>query len=469
MFEKDAYTGGKCMGTLVEGKVHELTHRQVFAKNTHLISFLKEIPTGSGSCFDSLYPQSKVQFQWGRNQKTMQFKRGYFNLVEKLLDDAKSAYAMLYAKVPAWDVLWFKGQLEKENDLDILRHISVGEYFEYKKRPKLAAFIKPVLLSWIGATDKTSACAVLDLLNNKKGPFHPEAPLAYSLGIREPIGDAFIFPITKHLLENGVEIHLSCEVSGLHSEHDKSNIEYLTLVNGEKVFADAFILATPAHVTSSLINEDVKKLDFEYILSHGFQFHFSETPSSLKDKSVGIVLDSPWGLSYHVTTRQTPKGSRVCLSVTATELRKTIGALYNRPLMDCDEQEVMNEILIQIFDSTALLNDPAFLGFTVGLGGNFTTEKNVRSLYKDWFKGNAVIDEQGEKHYWVFQHALTHPSAKNKQTIEVEPYNNLFLIGEYLSDPKQKWHVPVTLERCIETVHLCVEKIQNTKVLVAEV
>ena len=63
VYDKELYTGGKCIGTVDDGGVvHELTHRQFFAKNYNLINFLKEIPSESGSCLDSLYPQNVVQF-----------------------------------------------------------------------------------------------------------------------------------------------------------------------------------------------------------------------------------------------------------------------------------------------------------------------------------------------------------------------------------------------------------------------
>ncbi len=108
VYDKELYTGGKCVGLVDDGgAVHELTHRQFFAKNYNLINFLKEVPCESGRCLDSLYPQNMVQFSWAQNNKTIQFQRGYFSRVEKLWDDAKSAYSMLYAQVPLKDTLCF--------------------------------------------------------------------------------------------------------------------------------------------------------------------------------------------------------------------------------------------------------------------------------------------------------------------------------------------------------------------------
>ncbi len=116
VYDKLPFSGGKCIGAVHHGKVHELTHRQFFAKNIHLLSFLQEIPTENGTCFDFVYPQQKVQFHWGQSDKTMQFKRSYFSPIDKLIDDMKSAYAMHYAGVPLIDIYWFKTRLQNLPD-----------------------------------------------------------------------------------------------------------------------------------------------------------------------------------------------------------------------------------------------------------------------------------------------------------------------------------------------------------------
>ncbi|MEL7440509.1 MAG: FAD-dependent oxidoreductase, partial [Pseudomonadota bacterium] len=47
------------------------------------------------------------------------------------------------------------------------------------------------------------------------------------------------------------------------------------------------------------------------------------------------------------------------------------------------------------------------------------------------------------------------PTAQSTLSTTVKHFSNVFLSGEYLSDPRQTWRVPVTLERCIETANLC--------------
>ena len=77
----------------------------------------------------------------------MQFQRTFFSVLEKLIDDAKSAYAMVYADVPAKDIRWFKRRLISDKSQAELLEITVSEYFEYQSRVKLSAFLKPVLFT----------------------------------------------------------------------------------------------------------------------------------------------------------------------------------------------------------------------------------------------------------------------------------------------------------------------------------
>lgn len=458
VYDKLPFTGGKCIGSVHHGKVHELTHRQFFAKNFHLLSFLQEIPTTNGTCFDYVYPQQKVQFHWAKSDKTMQFKRSYFSLIDKLIDDMKSAYAMHYVGVPLSDIYWFKTRLQNLPDSDELLSTPLERYFEFNERPKLAAFLRPVLLGWIGATDSSPALSVLDLLNNKVGPFHPSAPSAYSLGYRRPISEAVIAPLTQHLCQNAVQFRLSCEIEQLVEAIDQPKISHAVTAQGEVINADYFILALPIHVTQQLLSATSLQFQYRYVLSHGFQFHFATLPEILQDKTVGIVVDSPWGLSYHLTQPE-PNGL-FCLSVTATDLNIAEGTAFNKPLLACTPKQIEQEIITQIFGDTALLATSGYQGFHVG-PGLYWKEKNADEVETNQFVGPCVMSETGIEHYWVADHALTHPDAACQIPIELDCYQNVFLAGEYLVDPRQTWRVPVTMERCVETAKLSIESLEK--------
>ncbi len=229
----------------------------------------------------------------------------------------------------------------------------------------------------------------------------------------------------------------------------------MRLHNDCTVLADYYVFALPAHVIHSLLSETSSALSYDYVLSHGFQFYFSRIPAELKNRTVGLVLDSPWGLSYHVTTRNTSRGEVACLSVTATKLDDALGLLYQKPMLSCTEEQVKDELLFQLFGQLDLLEHSAYKGFRVGLGAKIVTPQELDTLYSEYFHGDVFINERGQPRQWVLQHALTQPTTQNTLTTTVKNFSNVFLSGEYLSDPRQTWRVPVTLERCIETANLC--------------
>ena len=463
VYEKASFAGGKCIGHVIDGKVHELTHRQIFAKNKNLLSLLKEIPTKTGTCLDYIHSQKKVQFHWGTKNKTMQFQRSYFSIIEKLVDDAKSAYSMIYSKVPLVDIYWFKKQALLKKIDDSYTHIPISEYFQYKKRPKLANFLRPMLTAWIGATDDTSAISVLDLLRNKEGQLHPDSPDGYSLGFSLPISQSVIEPWYEYLKASGVTFHFNNDVAHIIGHKDIVNQASIWLINGQELKADYFVLAIPAHIIQQKIsNQGSENLDLHRVFSHGFQLHFDKLPQALNDKTVGIVLDSPWGLSYCITYPECEnnKNQLVCLSITATNMDTAHGCVYDKPLFLCSKTETLIELLTQLMGSTQLLDESGFVSFHIGPGARIVSLLDAEHLdYADWHKGNMFFDENGIMSCWVIQHSLAHPTYKNKMAIRSDEFDNLFFTGEYIVDTEQTWRVPATLERTIETAILCNERL----------
>ena len=82
---------------------------------------------------------------------------------------------------------------------------------------------------------------MLDLLNNKTGELHPDAPGAYGLGIEEPISDAIITPFTEYLESQGAFI--SQELAELCLNKTGTAVEQASLTNGQNIQADIFVSA----------------------------------------------------------------------------------------------------------------------------------------------------------------------------------------------------------------------------------
>ncbi|MPY26578.1 NAD(P)/FAD-dependent oxidoreductase [Shewanella sp. YLB-07] len=463
VYEKESSAGGKCIGHVIDGKVHELTHRQIFSKNKCLLSLLKDIPTETGTCLDHIHPQNKVQFHWAKTDKTMQFQRSYFSTIEKWIDNAKSAYSMLYAKVSLHDIYWFKRQALSAEINDSYIHIPVSEYFQYGKRPQLANFLRPMLTAWIGATDDTPAISVLDLLRNKEGTFHPDHPHGYSLGFTAPISQSVIEPWYQYLKTLGVKFNFNHEVGNILENEEIPANANIWLNNGEKLQADYFVLAIPAHVIQQKLSSKFSgNLALHQVFSHGFQLHFNQLPEALKEKTVGIVIDSPWGLSYCITYPECKEQQSrlVCLSITATNMDTARGSVYDKPLFLCTQEETLIELSSQLTGNTQLLDDPHFVSFHIGPGAKLVSLLDAEHAeYNDWYKGNTFFDENGKGSCWVMQHSLAHPTYQNKMDFHSDEFYNLFFTGECIVDAKQTWRVPATLERTIETAILCHERL----------
>ena len=78
------------------------------------------------------------------------------------------------------------------------------------------------------------------------------------------------------------------------------------------------------------------------------------------------MIDSPWGISYNITRRQViTTGERICLSVTATNISCAEGK-YQRPLIDCNQCQIRDELLVQLFGDTEMINSPDYQGFHPG-------------------------------------------------------------------------------------------------------
>ncbi len=69
VYDKLPFSGGKCIGAVHHGKVHELTHRQFFAKNIHLRRSYKKYQPKTALALTSSTPSRKYSFIGGNRIK----------------------------------------------------------------------------------------------------------------------------------------------------------------------------------------------------------------------------------------------------------------------------------------------------------------------------------------------------------------------------------------------------------------
>ena len=473
VFEARSQPGGKCIGFMNSGLPYELTHRQMFSSNPIFLNTLKEISTYKGSnLIYQIEPLPKAQFVWAQSGKTVNFSQKHFNFLTESVYNLKSAWSMFIDGVPLSDIYWFRNRLTqkkiKKRDLDS----PISSYLEYDYRPLLASFLRRVLSSWIAATDNTRTGDIIQLLMNKKITPTPLSPNSYSITLNGPINESLINPWYRYLKSKGVNFHFNSSLKDI--DYQNSECKYAVLENQDVINADFFIIATPPNQTLDILPELKPLVKVESIKSHGFQLHLKEIPPKLKNKSIGIIIDSPWGLSYKIyysgkyNNTIFSKNIKATVSITATKMEKSKGILFNKALLECNEQEIHKEILAQMGLSSPELQPFFLTSIKSGPGALIMNKEKINNQkYKNWFKGPEIINSKGVPAHWLVQNQLENPTYSNKIFTNSCSASNIFITGEWLNHRQQKWTVPSTMERSMENAELCVndilKEIEKTK------
>ncbi|POR23002.1 hypothetical protein BWK58_10430 [Flavobacterium columnare] len=468
VYETRDQPGGKCIGTFENGLPTELTHRQMFASNMNFISTLKEIEYKGDNLLKNIEPLNNVQFYWANEKKFMNFKRNFFNSFQQLVDNLKSANSLFFSGVPLKDIYWFRSKLFIDNlDKDTL-NMPLSTYLEFEKRPKLAHFILKIISTWIGGNGNTKTGDFLLLFNYKnlsKKKVYTRTNTT-SLTLNGPISDSLIEPWYGFLKERGVKFRFNEGIKKLNIS-DGVAINAISEKNNV-IEADAFILAIPPKQVVNILPKIAERLSVNYIKSHGFQFHFKEVPSLFLDKTIGIIADSAWGLSYKLyhskkyAHKEFSNDVKVTISITATKTEKEKGPLHNKPLIECTLKEVEEEILFQLGLQEYMYKDIMYGNMNIGVGAKYLkyTDFNLEQ-YNDWHHGPVIKEQNGEKYFWIFENELINPDYNNTVGINSSNCNNVFISGEWINDEKQIWTVPSTLERCMENATICSKVVNN--------
>ncbi|MEB3800670.1 FAD-dependent oxidoreductase [Flavobacterium columnare] len=469
VYETKDQPGGKCIGTFENGLPTELTHRQMFASNMNFITTLNEIEYEGNNLLKNIEPINNVQFYWAKERKFMDFNRNFFNFLEQLIDNLKSANSLFFSGVPLKDIYWFRSKLlVNKIDKETL-NMPLREYLEFDKRPKLAVFILKIISTWIGGNGNTKTGDFLLLFNYKnlsKKKVYTQTNTT-SITLNGPISDSLIQPWYDFLRKKGVTFHFNEGIKKLNISNGKA----LNAVSEKNniIEADAFVLAIPPKQVIEMLPKIAERLSVSYIKSHGFQFHFKEVPDLFLNKTIGIIADSAWGLSYKLyhtkkyAHKEFSNGVKVTISITATKTEKERGPLYKKPLIECTIKEVEEELLFQMgLLKKDMCKDMMYGNLNIGLGAKYLeyTEINLEE-YKDWHHGPIIKEDNGNKYFWAFENELINPDYNNKVGINSFNCNNVFISGEWINDENQVWTVPSTIERCMENAAICSKIVNN--------
>ncbi|RVU90397.1 hypothetical protein EH230_05495 [Flavobacterium columnare] len=468
VYETKNQPGGKCIGTFQNGLPTELTHRQMFASNMNFINTLNEIEYNGGSLLKNIEPLNNVQFYWAKENKFMDFKRNFFNFFEQLIDNLKSANSLFFSGVPLNDIYWFRSKLlVNKKDKNTL-NMPLSEYLEFDKRPKLANFVLKIISTWIGGNGDTKTGDFLLLFNYKnltKEKVYTKTNTT-SITLNGPISDSLIQPWYDFLKQKGVIFHFNEGVKKLNISNGKA----LSAISEKEnvIEADAFILAIPPKQVIDMFPTIGERLSVNYIKSHGFQFHFKEIPDLFVDKTIGIIADSAWGLSYKLyhtkkyANKEFSNDVKLTISVTATKTEKEKGSLYNKPLIECTLKEVEEEILFQMGIKENMHKDIMYGNLNIGVGAKYLeyTDFNIEK-YRNWYHGPLIRENDNSKFFWAFENELINPDYNNRVGINSASCDNVFISGEWINDENQVWTVPSTIERCMENAAICSKVVDN--------
>ena len=79
-----------------------------------------------------------------------------------------------------------------------------------------------------------------------------------------------------------MSFHFNSELAELCLNKTGTAVEQASLTNGQNIQADIFVSALPAHVIHNLLGEHCSNLNYDYVFSHGFQFHFFHARAAKK-------------------------------------------------------------------------------------------------------------------------------------------------------------------------------------------
>ncbi|WP_267163919.1 hydroxysqualene dehydroxylase [Halovenus salina] len=190
------------------------------------------------------------------------------------------------------------------------------------------------------------------------GQMNPDRPTEQILN--GPTSEAWIDPWVEYLTAQGVDLNPgrpaeSFEVSG-------GRIDSLALADGERVDADAFVLAVPVEVAPSFVSPelaevapelgDIAQLDTAWM--NGVQYYLTEDVTLSRGHQV--YADAPWALTsisqvqfwddYDIEGRG-PEAVEGVLSVIASDW-DTPGILHGKPARECTREEIITEIWAQL-------------------------------------------------------------------------------------------------------------------------
>ncbi|WP_049919961.1 hydroxysqualene dehydroxylase [Halobiforma nitratireducens] len=258
---------------------------------------------------------------------------------------------------------------------------------EFRDRLAYATQALVALRPQVGSA-RTIGTIYLQLLFGQLDPTRPTEQV-----LNAPTSVAWIDPWLRYLEGLGVDLRANAPVRDL--EFDGRRVTAATLVDGETVVADEFVLAVPVEVAPQFVTPElarvapelgrIERLDTAWM--NGVQFYLSEDVTLTRGHQV--YADSPWALTsisqrqfwrdheYDVSGRG-PDAVEGVLSVIASDW-DTPGVVHGKPARQCTREEIVTDIWAQL--KTHL---------------NGTSPTLSDDLLVDWFLDPSIVERDDD-------------------------------------------------------------------------
>jgi len=430
-----------------------------------LFETMRRIPCDEGNAFDMLRPVSGVILR-GEGGVTTQISAALDQPAWRQCLDFH--LAMRRFGVPFRDFSFWLGRIARYIlGSDALRAAVAAtrfdEHFQLRRRsPEFANFILAFADIVYAAKPDASAATVIELfalvmLARYINPYS----LTHRINItRGPVNECFVDPWAALLRHLGVTMHLGARADSIEWTGSSAgkHIAAIRFADGERRTADAYVLAVPPLTIGELApdiyaNSILPRMRREW--SAGVQIILSRIPKEIVARDcMTMFLASPWAI---VTVLEAtplwegvpmPPGVAGVLSATISRFDSP-GIIHCKPFSDCNEDEVLDEVLAQI----ALSDRGAIIGMHAGtLLSRLSAAEladGANGVFRGWEAGAA--DSSG--HLWATSAALSifSPESGIKGAPVTTSHPDLFLAGEFTGTAMK---IP-TMEKANQAGKLC--------------
>ncbi|MFC7073694.1 FAD-dependent oxidoreductase [Halovenus rubra] len=329
----------------------------------HVFETMERIPDGNGTVADNLVETEQTLIAAVDGPERVA-SSATPDSIQGWLDAARPAFA---EDLPRTDVAFLLERLlylltacesRREEELD---EVSWWEFIDAENRsPEFRDRLGYAVQSLVALRPQVGSARTVGSIYTQLlfGQMNPQRPTEQILNA--PTSEAWIEPWVDYLDAHGVTLHSGRPAQAFEASGER--IDTLVLADGERISADAFVLAVPVEVAPSFVSSemaaaapelsDIDRLDTAWM--NGVQFYLTEDVQLSRGHQV--YADAPWALTsisqrqfwpeYDIEGRG-PDAVEGVLSVIASDW-DTPGILHGKPARECTREEIQSEIWAQL-------------------------------------------------------------------------------------------------------------------------